>query len=593
MTLPLLSHACSPCRKRLPRLREKTPRSRLADLSVDSTVSCTPTARRLFPKSREEKGQHLVEASGDSTSTCEPAYSGFSSGNSDCPDNVGALEAFLKDLCSNGTKRPQHEVCIIHHDDMQLHVPPKTEDVFELPRRVIAIENCFKGLDLREGFSQRQRFEGPMQFFPKCPGKRQCSEGYGCASKKKRRVSFSTGIASAESAWDACRIVQAPLVKDEDLLLVHSERHIAKVAQACSLAVAENAAFWTLTRALERPPPTPGPDDLNEDVYYSPSSLLAFKRAAGGAVEAVQQLFRIDQSTGRAADRSDVGATFAIVRPPGHHCCDDPNGFCFFNNTAIAAAHARAVLGLSRVAVVDWDYHHGDGTQAVFYRDPTVLTISLHVAVADGEHAFPCNKDMGLEDNGLGMGRGYNINIPWPHDRVGSEEYDEAFRTIVVPALHGFDPELILVAAGFDATAGDMLAGTRLPPRGFHAMTRQLVDLGKPLAIILEGGYSPDLLAQSSLNVLHALLGREPPSERRLLRRATSAASSASDVEREDGTRILDAVRRRLNTLPPWASMTRPSQSKFFNEDPAPEAAAKSRSAAERLQNFILQKAEK
>merc|ERR1719321_103976 len=117
---------------------------------------------------------------------------------------------------------------------------------------------------------------------------------------------------------------------------------------------------------------------------------------------------------------------------------------------------------------------------------------------------------MDLTYNGAEQGLGYNINIPWPHEKVGAPEYQAALRSIVLPAVQSFDPDLILVASGFDAVKGDTLAGTRLPPRSYYDMTRQLLSLRKPVAVILEGGYAPALIAQASLNVMHALLGRDP-----------------------------------------------------------------------------------
>jgi histone deacetylase 6 len=232
------------------------------------------------------------------------------------------------------------------------------------------------------------------------------------------------------------------------------------------------------------------------------------------------------------------------------------------------------------VAIVDWDYHHGDGQQKTFYRDSTVLTISLHVAMERNRQgkdtiAFPGNKGMDLGCNGAGEGHGYNINIPWPHDKVGASDYQKAFQSIVLPALKGFDPELILVASGFDACEGDTLAGTCLRPSCYYGMTRQLLSLRKPVAVILEGGYSPDRLAQCSLNVTHALLGRAPPakgdaapggSETESEDCSTTASEREEFVDSEVGG-VLEAVRRQLNTLAPWSGMRCPGGDRYFHED--------------------------
>jgi len=173
---------------------------------------------------------------------------------------------------------------------------------------------------------------------------------------------------------------------------------------------------------------------------------------------------------------------------------------------------------------------------------------------------------MDLGHNGSGQGLGYNINIPWPHNRVGAAEYQAAFQSVVLPALRGFNPDLILVASGFDAVAGDILAGTRLPPRSYYHMTRQLLSLRKPVAVILEGGYAPALIAQASLNVMHALLGRDPPCN------DSDSESEAEKSEAAEAAGLLDAVRRQLNTVPPWSGMSCPGSDRYFHEEPVAAA---------------------
>eukprot|EP00931_Biecheleriopsis_adriatica_P094102 TRINITY_DN67780_c0_g1_i1.p1 TRINITY_DN67780_c0_g1~~TRINITY_DN67780_c0_g1_i1.p1 ORF type:complete len:525 (-),score=108.65 TRINITY_DN67780_c0_g1_i1:3-1577(-) len=472
------------------------------------------------------------------------------------------------------------EVVIVHHDDMQLHVPPRYREIYELPRRVIAIENRLKGLEVREGFPPECNFGGRMQLLPA-----SSPVAFGSpAPKKRRRQSYSSGPSTDGSAWDACRIVEAPEVQDSDILLVHSEQHLAEVIKACKLARSEAAAFQPLSPCAKTHKKIPQSDDVNSDVYYSPDSLTAFRRAAGGAVQAVRELFRVDEA-GRARGRSSVNASFAIVRPPGHHCCSEPAGFCFFNNSAIAASHALEVLGLSRVAIIDWDYHHGDGTQKLFYQDPRVLTISLHVALSGEGLAFPNNKGMDWQCLGKGAGLGCNINIPWPHDGVGLAEYRDAFDTVIIPALEGFRPELIVVASGFDAVVGDMLAGTCLPASGYYDLSLQLMALGLPVAVILEGGYSPSLIAEAAANVVHALLGREMPPQKQLS--PSSAAKKASTGmgpgEGISVSCVLDAIRRHLNATPFWKALSDDGSEKYFREESAQESAKAASDAASML----------
>lgn len=251
-------------------------------------------------------------------------------------------------------------------------------------------------------------------------------------------------------------------------------------------------------------------------------------------------------------------------------------------------------MGLSRVAIVDWDYHHGDGQQTMFYKDPTVLTISIHVAMkrnkrGKNEIAFPANRNMDFINTGAGPGKGYNINVPWPHQHVGAADYQDAFDTIVLPALHGFDPELILVASGFDAVKGDMLAGTRLPPRSYYDMTRLLQSIGKPVAVVLEGGYTPDLLAKGSSNIIHALLGRAPP---------CSADNGTCPVEEDssadpEAQGVLDAVRRQLNTLPPWIALRTSGDAKYFKEEDFSSLPSAGVEAASRLSSLIQEQTQK
>lgn len=533
----------------------------------------------------------------DTASTCAPPSVACSSVDSLCTPDLGPLDSPFSDTDSVFALLPDKDaqVCIVHHDEMQLHAPPRAAGIFELPRRVMAIENCLKGLETDRGFPKRNWGNAKMQFLRASHGKRKhLVVAFGSAAAKKQRTSQHTGPASAGSLWEACRTVEAPIVQDTDLRLVHTKKHIDQVTELCRLAETSASSFFPLERSFAREPKT-SKGILNDDVYYCPNSLAAMKRAAGGAVEAVRQLFSIDPRTGRAIGRSDTQSSFAIVRPPGHHCCSDPNGFCFFNNTAVAASHARKVLGLSRVAIIDWDYHHGDGQQTLFYADPNVLTISLHVAMernkkGKDEIAFPANRSMDFICTGAGPGLGYNINIPWPHDKVGAADYQDAFDTIVLPALHGFDPELILVASGFDAVQGDMLAGTRLPPSSYYDMTRLLLSIGKPVAVVLEGGYSPDLLAKGSSNVIHALLGRAPPRSE-----ADSGTSSAEEESsgNPEAQGVLDAVRCQLNTLPPWTALRTSGDTKYFKEEDLSSLPSVGVEAASRLSGLIQEQAQK
>ena len=190
-----------------------------------------------------------------------------------------------------------------------------------------------------------------------------------------------------------------------------------------------------------------------------------------------------------AVMRGEVDNAYALSRPPGHHCLPDwPNGFCLLNNIGIAVEAAKAAGLGQRFAVVDWDVHHGNGTEAVFYERDDVLTISLHQ-----ELNYPTDTGY-FEDRGKGVGEGYNINLPLPPG-VGHVGYLETMERIVIPALERFKPDAIIVACGFDAGIFDPLARMMCTAETFRAMTRQMRETaerlcGGRLVLVHEGGYS-------------------------------------------------------------------------------------------------------
>lgn len=217
--------------------------------------------------------------------------------------------------------------------------------------------------------------------------------------------------------------------------------------------------------------------------------------AAGGAVEAASAVM-----TGA------VDNAYVLCRPPGHHALSDlAMGFCLFGNAVIAIEHARAVHGVERAAVIDWDVHHGNGTEAAFYEDPDILTISLHQ-----DRLFPQTTGA-LEDIGAGAGRGANINIPLP---AGSGEgaYLAAMERVALPALRRHAPDLIVVACGFDASAMDPLGRMMLSSDAFRRMTALTVEAagalcGGRLLATHEGGYSAAYVPYCGLAVLEEMTG--------------------------------------------------------------------------------------
>ncbi|XP_022256382.1 histone deacetylase 4-like [Limulus polyphemus] len=206
----------------------------------------------------------------------------------------------------------------------------------------------------------------------------------------------------------------------------------------------------------------------------------------------------------------EVKNGFAVVRPPGHHAeSQQAMGFCYFNSLAIAARQLQQKLKLEKILIVDWDVHHGNGLQQIFYNDPQVLYISLHRH--DDGNFFPGTG--GLEEVGTGDGLGYNVNIPWAgglNPSLGDAEYIAAFRTVVMPIAEEFNPEIVLVAAGFDAAQGHshQLGGYTVSPACFGFLTKQLMQLAKgKLVMALEGGYDLPAVCDCSQVCVATLLG--------------------------------------------------------------------------------------
>lgn len=270
---------------------------------------------------------------------------------------------------------------------------------------------------------------------------------------------------------DRVRAIAARAATDDELAAVHDAAYLA-----------------ALDRELAR-----GFGHLDGDTYYSPATREAAWHAAGGAVELVRALLAGEARRG-----------IALVRPPGHHAEPDrAMGFCLLNNIAVAARAAQA-LGASRIAIVDWDVHHGNGTQRAFESDPDVLFVSLH--------QWPLYPGTGAPDEiGRDRGAGATANLALPPES-GDEVYGEAFRRVVIPLLRRHRPELVLVSAGFDAHARDPLAAMELSDAAYGAMASALIAEAEALghgrvAFFLEGGYDLRALEASVAATARAALG--------------------------------------------------------------------------------------
>ena len=237
---------------------------------------------------------------------------------------------------------------------------------------------------------------------------------------------------------------------------------------------------------------------LDADTAVSAASVDAAYLAAGAAVEMVEAL------ASRRATR-----VFALVRPPGHHAeCDRAMGFCLFNNVAVAAAHAIDQLGCQRVLIVDWDVHHGNGTQHMFENRRDVLYFS--------SHQWPLYPGTGaLNEHGTGAGTGFTVNAPLP---AGADDslYVGLYRQLLAPIADAYKPDLVLVSAGFDAHRDDPLAAMHMTEAGFAVLCALMSDIADRhasdrLGLILEGGYSLSALANSAKACVESLTGAAPP----------------------------------------------------------------------------------
>ena len=290
-----------------------------------------------------------------------------------------------------------------------------------------------------------------------------------------------------------CRRVPARAATDAELHRIHTPAHVRAIDATARERFVQ----------------------LDPDTYASAGSAEAARLAAGGLIDLAAEV---------AAGGLENG--FALLRPPGHHAeADRAMGFCLFNNVAVAARALQDRGAARRVLVVDWDLHHGNGTQHSFWDDPTVLYFSTH--------QFPFYPGTGAASEiGGGAGRGFTVNVPWPAG-MGDSEYLAAFDRILLPIARAFAPDVVLVSAGFDAADGDPLGAMRLSPAGYAALTARVAALrpGKTV-LALEGGYDLDAIARSAAACLRVLAGEtpdEPPlaEPNRAARAALDAAAAA------------------------------------------------------------------
>jgi acetoin utilization deacetylase AcuC-like enzyme len=326
--------------------------------------------------------------------------------------------------------------------------------------------------------------------------------GLGHPERPDRLRAVLEGVADVGLGSDL--VVFSPTPADDAALLrVHSPEHLARVATAASMSLRLDPDTPTSTRSEE-----------------------AARFAAGAGLDAIDRL--------RAGE---ADSAFLAVRPPGHHARPEgPMGFCLFNNIAVSAA--RLVAEGERVLIVDWDAHHGNGTQEAFYASSDVLFISMH--------QFPYYPGTGAwTEAGVGAGLNTTLNLPFPAG-TGGDAYRRAFDDVVVPAAELFSPTWVLVSCGFDAHRDDPLTDLGLSAGDFGDLTERTLELGAPgrRLLFLEGGYDYDALRNSSAATVSALAG-----ERLATERVTGAMLAASRPVADDhkAETVTDHVARRLN----------------------------------------------
>jgi acetoin utilization deacetylase AcuC-like enzyme len=303
-------------------------------------------------------------------------------------------------------------------------------------------------------------------------------------------------VVASELRKAGSEVLEPRAATQDEIARIHDREYISLIAETAGKAIA-----------------------LDPDTFTSPDSYDVARLAAGAAIGGVEHVL---EGNGRRV--------FAMVRPPGHHAEHNrAMGFCLFNNVAIAAAHARA-RGLSRVAVVDYDVHHGNGTQWSFYDDPSVLFIS--------SHQYPYYPGTGAATE-IGRGRGLGFTVNLPMDAGGTDaDYELAYNAVAFPVLRQFRPELILISAGFDALDGDPLAGMRLSVEEFARLTAAVVAIADEHAngrvvVVTEGGYDLAGLASCLRSVSKVLSGETHLSD---------LGQTAASADSRRGRATVDAV---------------------------------------------------
>ncbi|KAE8296068.1 hypothetical protein D5F01_LYC04820 [Larimichthys crocea] len=305
-----------------------------------------------------------------------------------------------------------------------------------------------------------------------------------CKIEVPERLTVSHEALVQSGLADRCVSVPVREATDADILLVHSEEYLEAVKKTPYMTL-EDLKEFTLQYG---------------DVYFHPNIYHCAKLAAGAALQLVDSVM-----TGKVMNG------MALVRPPGHHSMRSAaNGFCVFNNVAIAAQYAKQKYGVKRVLIVDWDVHHGQGVQYCFEDDPSVLYFSWHRY--EHQKFWPQLRESDYDSVGKEKGAGFNINVPWNKVGMKNSDYLSVFCHVLLPVAYEFCPDLVLVCAGFDSAIGDPEGKMCASPDVFAHLTHLLMNLaGGRLCAVLEGGYNLTSLPQSVCQTVQTLLGDPAP----------------------------------------------------------------------------------
>ncbi|KAM3751263.1 hypothetical protein ACB098_04G095500 [Castanea mollissima] len=313
-----------------------------------------------------------------------------------------------------------------------------------------------------------------------------------------------------------CVVLNAKEAEDRFILNVHSKKHVNLIKNISS------KEFDSRRNKIAA---------KFNSIYFNEGSSESAYLAAGSVVDVVERVAK-----------GELNSAFAIVRPPGHHAeHNEAMGFCLHNNVAIATSfllNERPELGIKKILIVDWDVHHGNGTQKMFWKDSRVLFFSVH------RHEFgtfyPANDDGFYTMIGEGPGAGYNINVPWENGCCGDADYLAVWDHILIPVAKEFNPDIIIISAGFDAAVGDPLGGCRVTPYGYSVMLKKLMNFSQgKIVLALEGGYNLDSIANSVLACMQVLLENMP----------INGSSEAYPFE--STWRVIQAVRQELKVFWP------------------------------------------